>query len=59
MNDNELKNDNHGVELIASGYDWDCPNCGMPNHEIELTEFVTCEKCHLDFNVTECHHAIG
>lgn len=32
------------VELIASGYEWECPYCGKLNHEIEVTETVTCDE---------------
>ncbi|KKN84382.1 hypothetical protein LCGC14_0288440 [marine sediment metagenome] len=31
------------VDLIASGYDWICPDCNLINTEIEaVTEAVTC-----------------
>ena len=45
------------VELIASGYEWECPECEWLNLEIEITEFVTCEHCKEKFKVTEYYHA--
>jgi len=47
------------VDVIASGYEWECPHCDMLNHEIELAEFVTCSNCYKHFNVTDFHHAYG
>ena len=38
------------VDLIASGYEWTCPNCGKFHREIEATETVkcVCDKRHND-----------
>ena len=50
------------VELIASGYEWTCPNPKCKehlNHEIEVKEKVKCRKCKRTFTVEEYHHAIG
>lgn len=49
------------VEIIASGYEWTCPNCEHFNHEIEVPkdEHVTCPSCHHTFEVSEYHHAMG
>lgn len=33
------------VDLIASGYEWICPNCNHLNHEIEVTDVVKCGEC--------------
>jgi len=45
------------VELIASGYEWVCPKCGMLNHEIEVTPIVICPFCQERCEVAEYHHA--
>ena len=47
------------VEVIASGYEWTCPNCEHFNSEIEVTETVTCSDCGEVFEVNEYHHAMG
>lgn len=46
------------VELIASGYEWTCPECEAFNREIELTEMVECPECGEKFQVGEYYHAI-
>ena len=33
------------VDLIASGYDWICPECDSENREIEMTQTITCPEC--------------
>ena len=35
------------VDVIASGYEWNCPICGMLNTQAGYMEIVTCEneKC--------------
>lgn len=48
-----------GVELIASGYEWTCPNCDYLNREIELTETVECGACRKVYEVTDHYDAIG
>lgn len=45
------------VEIIASGYEWICPDCKHYNKEIEVTEHVTCEECKTKHEVKEFHHA--
>lgn len=48
------------VEIIASGYEWICPNCEYPNTEIEATEFVVCKSnCGKRFRVADYYHATG
>lgn len=47
------------VELIAAGYEWDCPDCNWMNKEIEVTENVVCDQCGHVFEVEDFHHAIG
>ncbi len=47
------------VDLIASGYDWDCPHCGFMNTEIETLPVVKCKDCREKFTVLEIEHAHG
>ena len=47
------------VDLIASGYEWTCPECELLNHEIEITETVECHKCKKRYLVDEADHATG
>jgi phage FluMu protein Com len=47
------------VELIASGYEWECPKCKVLNTEIEVTEKVKCSSCKVEFEVEDYYHAIG
>jgi len=44
------------VELITSGYDWECPHCGYWNKELEIPLTVRCRKCHSIFNVSGCSY---
>jgi len=48
---------NQTVELIASGYEWVCLSCDRLNHEIELSEEVTCRECGSKYEVIDFHHA--
>lgn len=45
------------VDLVASGYEWVCPNCRRCNREIEISEEVTCQHCEHTFEVGDVHHA--
>ena len=47
------------VELIASGYEWNCPTCNHLNHEIEYTEKVICKDCRDIFLTEPPEHAYG
>ena len=47
------------IDIIASGYEWECPHCEMLNHEIELTETVMCSNCYRHFRTNDHHHAYG
>lgn len=50
------------VELIASGYEWTCPNPKCEehlNHEIEVKATVKCKKCKRTYPVSDYSHAIG
>lgn len=50
----ELSN---AVDMIASGYEWVCPNCGVLNPEIEHTPTVTCKSCQRLFPTNPPEHA--
>jgi hypothetical protein len=45
------------IELIASGYDWRCPECDEFNHTIEVVESVTCPTCKKTYSVRDYYHA--
>jgi hypothetical protein len=45
------------VDLIASGYEWTCPNDGTLNAEIDAPETVICTKCHRRFRASTPEHA--
>ena len=47
------------VELIASGYEWNCPKCENFNRETGVPEKVTCKECKTVCAVDDYHHAIG
>lgn len=47
------------VDVIASGYEWTCPECDTLNREIEINETVTCGHCLHKFQVGDTHHAHG
>ncbi len=47
------------VEIIASGYEWECPCCEKLNKEIETTETVICDGCNKEYEVSDRHHAEG
>ncbi len=51
------KPDREPVDVIASGYEWTCPICGMLINEIEYTEQVTCGICSEDFKTNFPEHA--
>ena len=47
------------VDLIASGYEWTCPECGNLHHEIEANGPVVCDCCKKVFETNPPEHAIG
>jgi len=58
----DLSKSGQSVELIASGYEWTCPNPKCEeylNKEIEVKEKVKCRKCRRTFIVVDYQHAIG
>ena len=44
------------VELIASGYDWQCPACNHWNNEPEIIEKVNCTQCNGVYTVSGYSH---
>lgn len=48
-----------GVDLIATGYEWECPDCRVRNFIAESYDFVRCDCCGRKFKAEELHHAIG
>lgn len=53
MNDKDLE----CVDIIASGYEWICPECNEFNKEIEITEIVVCSCCGAKFEANPPEHA--
>lgn len=47
------------VDIIASGYEWICPECEEFNTEIEITEEVQCQECLEIFETKPAEHAYG
>ena len=47
------------VELIASGYEWECPHCDTLIKEIEIPETVMCSECRKEYEVDTTDHAWG
>ncbi len=48
------------VDLIASGYDWTCPDCDATMRNVQHAEKVECAKCHKEFEVSsELVHPTG
>ncbi|MEM3452110.1 MAG: hypothetical protein QW835_00590 [Candidatus Hadarchaeum sp.] len=45
------------VDLIASGYEWICPNCDKVNAEIEWRETVVCRHCGQQYETNHPEHA--
>ena len=45
------------VDMIASGYEWICPDCEWFNKEIEIECEVSCSNCSKTFEVGVVEHA--
>jgi primosomal protein N' len=43
------------VEMVASGYEWTCPNCGKLNHASMATDQVECHWCNYVFPAREAN----
>lgn len=49
------------VDLIASGYEFECPNCGEYNTTHAIPRYgraLVCRNCKTKFKVGECSDAI-
>ena len=49
--------ENQTVELVAAGYEWNCPACGEENKEIEIVRIAQCKACDRKFKVEDYEHA--
>jgi len=49
--------EDNSVDLFASGYEWECPECEELNHEIEYKEEVTCCACVKAYEANPPEHA--
>ena len=47
------------VDMVASGYDWECPNCTRGNEVSAWTEKVTCTGCDQTFETMPPSHPTG
>lgn len=49
------------VVLVASGYEWECPECGVAEYEALLPKDgrVHCSSCGAGFPVEKAHHRNG
>lgn len=56
MTESEVKMET--VDIIASGYEWTCPECNRLNKEIEYTQQVQCKQCQQTFETGLPEHAI-
>lgn len=45
------------VDIIASGYEWECPKCKLLNKEIQWKEKVVCKKCGKIYEASSPEHA--
>ncbi len=49
------------VELVASGYEWQCPECGVVGYEsiVPADGHVVCAQCGGVFPIEKAHHRSG
>lgn len=47
------------VDIIASGYEWICPDCETLNRTMGLTEIVKCVCCDAEFETNPYEDAFG
>jgi len=45
------------VDVIASGYEWTCPECDKLNKEIEYRGAYTCQNCGREVEADSPEHA--
>ena len=53
------------VHVVASGYDWECPECDEEQHEDDVPTFhdegiydLTCQSCGANFTLGDVAHAL-
>lgn len=51
------RSDLHRVDLIAAGYEWNCPKCLMFHRIYEAKKTVTCQRCLRKFETNPPEHA--
>ena len=47
------------VDIIASGYEWICPDCDTLNRVMGLVEVVVCACCRAEFETNPPEDAYG
>jgi hypothetical protein len=47
------------VELVATCYEWICPECFGLNEEPEVKVEVTCRKCGVGSKVSQARHGVN
>lgn len=47
------------VDLIAAGYEWDCPKCSTPNVIASADSIVQCVGCDCQFETNDPDHCRG
>ena len=47
------------VDIIATGYEWMCPDCETLNRKTGLTEIVTCSCCGAEFETNPPEDVFG
>lgn len=43
------------IDLIVSGYEWTCPNCGLLNNEPIESIIVNCVECESIYRVNQTY----
>ena len=47
------------VDVIATGYEWECWVCSELNKEVEYLEIYVCSRCGEGFQTNPPEHCIG
>lgn len=55
-----MSNEQEKVDLIASGYEWICPDCGKLNKLVAIPSSLTvdCADCGQEYEVDNIHAAL-
>ena len=54
-----IKDQIERIDIIASKYEWVCPNCDSYHEEIEYKEKIACVVCGRTFRTNPPEHAFG